>query len=175
MLASSTRRNRKSDFRNRKEEKRMGKTILIALVVAIVVGGAAAFGGYKMGDTAGFARANQVRQQFAQGRQSTQGGATTGGGTGVGGNARGGFELQGVVKNIDGNTMTVTIGQRDVTVTVTDKTQFLKSVAGARADLAAGARVMVAPEGGAGGGAGGASAGGGSAVNAASVTILPAQ
>lgn len=149
----------------------MGRTILIVLVVAIVVGGAAAFGGYKMGDTAGFGRANQVRQQFAQTRQGGQGGGTGGNG---GGNRA--FELQGTVKSVDGNTMTVTIGQRDVTVTLTDKTQFLKSVAGARTDLAAGARVMVAPEGGNGGGAGGAGAGGASAaMNAASVTVLPAQ
>ena len=148
----------------------MGRTILIALVVAIVVGGAAAYGGYKMGDTAGFARANLVRQQFAQTRQ---------GGTGGGNRA---FELQGTVKSVDGNTMVVTIGQRDVTVTLTDKTQFLKSVSGARTDLAAGALVMVAPVagGGNGGGAGGTGAGGGTggasaAVNAASVTVLPAQ
>jgi hypothetical protein len=154
----------------------MGRTILIALVVAIVVGGAAAYGGYKMGDTAGFQRANLVRQQFAQTRQSGQGGT---GGVGAGGGNRA-FELQGTVKSVDGNTMTVTIGQRDVTVTLTDKTQFLKSVSGTRTDLAAGARVMVAPEGGNAGGAGtggnGGSAGGASAaVNAASVTVLPAQ
>jgi len=145
----------------------MGRTILITLVVAIVVGGAAGFGGYKMGDSAGFQRANQVRQEFAQTRQGGQGGM---GGLVAGGGNRA-FELQGTVKSVDGNTMTVTIGQRDVTVTLTDKTQFLKSVAGARTDLAAGARVMVAPEGGNAGGAGGA----GAAMNAASVTVLPAQ
>ena len=154
----------------------MGRTILIALVVAIVVGGAAAYGGYKMGDTAGFQRANLVRQQFAQTRQGGQGGT---GGFGAGGGNRA-FELQGTVKSVDGNAMTVTIGQRDVTVTLTDKTQFLKSVSGTRTDLAAGARVMVAPEGGNAGGAGtggnGSGAGGAStAVNAASVTVLPAQ
>ena len=147
----------------------MGRTILIALVVAIVVGGAAGFGGYKMGDSAGFQRANQVRQEFAQTRQGGQGGQGQVGTGGFGGNRA--FELQGTVKSVDGNTMTVTIGQRDVTVMLTDKTQFLKSVAGARTDLAAGARVMVAPEGGNAGGAGGASA----AMNAASVTVLPAQ
>ena len=146
----------------------MGRTILIALVVAIVVGGAAAYGGYKMGDTAGFARANLVRQQFAQTRQGGQGG---GGGTGGGNRA---FELQGTVKSVDGNTMIVTIGQRDVTVTLTDKTQFLKSVAGARTDLTAGARVMIAPETTSGGN-GGSATGTSSSINAASVTILPAQ
>jgi len=155
----------------------MGRTILIALVVAIVVGGAAAYGGYKMGDTAGFERANLVRQQFAQTRQGGQGSTTGGSGTGGGNRA---FELQGTVKSVDGNTMVVTVGQRDVTVTLSDKTQFLKSVSGARTDLAAGARVMVAPEGGNAGGAGtggnGSGASGASAaVNAASVTVLPAQ
>ena len=145
----------------------MGKTILVAVFVAIVVGGAAGFGGYKMGDSAGFQRANQVRQEFAQTRQGGQGGM---GGLVAGGGNRA-FELQGAVKSVNGNTMVVTIGQRDVTVTLTDKTQFLKSVAGARTDLAAGARVMVAPEGGNAGGAGGA----GAAMNAASVTVLPAQ
>jgi hypothetical protein len=157
----------------------MGRTILIALVVAIVVGGAAAYGGYKMGDTAGFQRANLVRQQFAQTRQGGQGGQGGTGGVGAGGGNRA-FELQGTVKSVDGNTMVVTVGQRDVTVTLSDKTQFLKSVSGARTDLAAGARVMVAPEGGNAGGAGtggnGSGTGGASAaVNAASVTVLPAQ
>ena len=157
----------------------MARTILIALVVAIVVGGAAAYGGYKTGDSAGFERANLVRQQFAQTRQSGQSGQGQGG---TGGFASGNraFELQGTVKSVDGNKMTVTIGQRDVTVTLTDKTQFLKSVAGARTDLTAGTRVMVAPEGGNAGGAGtggnGSGASGASAaVNAASVTVLPAQ
>ena len=155
----------------------MGRTILIALVVAIVVGGAAAYGGYKMGDTAGFERANQVRQQFAQTRQNTgQGTQNQPGGFGGQAAAHRGLELQGVVKSVDGNKVTVTIGQRDVTVTLTDKTQVLKSVAGARTDLAAGARVMVAPEttgSGAGGGTAGAS--GLTSVNATSVTVLPAQ
>jgi hypothetical protein len=163
----------------------MGKTILIALVVAIVVGGAAAFGGYRMGDSAGFERANLVRQQFAQTRQGSQG--QSGQGTSAGGGTRA-FELQGTVKSVDGDTLTVTVGQRDVTVTLTDKTQFLKSVAGARTDLAAGAHVMIAPEttgggnggagasgGGTGGSGGGAGGGAGAAINAASVTVLPAQ
>jgi hypothetical protein len=156
----------------------MARTILISLVVAIVVGVAAGYGGYTMGNNAGFQRANQIRQQFAQQRQGGQGGAG-GFGAGGGGGGNRAFELQGVVKSVDGNTMVVTIGQRDVTVTLTDQTQFLKSVSGTRTDLAAGARVMIAPVAGGGngsGGAGGAGAGGASAaVNATSVTVLPAQ
>jgi hypothetical protein len=176
-------RNPKSAICNRKGGKKMARTILIVLVVAIVVGGAAAFGGYKMGDAAGFERANLVRQQFAQTRQGgqSQSGQGNGGGLGAGGGNRA-FELQGVVKSIDNNTMTVTIGQRDVTVTLTDKTQVLKSVAGARTDLAAGAHVMIAPEttgggnGGAGASGGGASAGGASGtLNAATITVVPSE
>jgi hypothetical protein len=146
----------------------------------MVVGGAAAFGGYKMGDSAGFERANQVRQQFTQTRQGSQGQGGQGGfaaGTSSGGVGNRAFELQGTVKSVDGNTMIVTIGQRDVTVTLTDKTQFLKSVAGARTDLAAGARVMVAPDAGSGVGTGGGTGGTGGAgsTSAASVTLLSAQ
>jgi len=157
----------------------MGRTILIALVVAIVVGGAAAYGGYRMGDNVGFERANQVRQQFAQTRQTGQGQNSQGGFGGAAGGNRA-FELQGVIKSVDGDKMTITIGQRDVTVTLTDKTQFLKSIAGARTDLAAGGRVMVAPEAGGNGstgtgGGGGTGGGAGGSVSAASVTLLPAQ
>jgi hypothetical protein len=172
-------RSPQSTIRNHKGEKKMGKIILIALVVAIVVGGAAAFGGYKMGDTAGFERANQVRQQFAQSRQGAGGQGQQNGFAGGAASGNRAFELQGVVKSVDNNTMTVTVSQRDVTVTLTDKTQFLKSVAGARTDLAAGARVMIAPEAGSGtgtGGGGGTSGGaGGGSVSAASVTLLPTQ
>jgi hypothetical protein len=156
----------------------MGRTILIAVVVAIVVAVIAGFVGYRTGDAAGFERANLVRQQFAQTRQGAQG--NTSGGFGAGGGGNRAFELQGTVKSINDNTMIVTIGQRDVTVTLTDQTQFLKSVSGARTDLVSGAHVAVTPEGG---NAGGTGAGGGSgitggasaAVNAASVTVLPAQ
>ena len=155
----------------------MGRTILIALVVAIVVGGAAAYGGYRMGDNVGFERANQVRQQFAQTRQGGQGQNGQGGFSGAAGGNRA-FELQGVIKSVDGDKLTITIGQRDVTVTLTDKTQFLKSVAGARTDFTAGGRVMVAPEAGGNGGTGtggGGGTGAGGSVSAASVTLLPAQ
>jgi hypothetical protein len=158
----------------------MGRTILIAVVVAIVVAVIAGFVGYRTGDAAGFERANLVRQQFAASRQGAQGNTSGGFGATGGGGGNRAFELQGTVKSVDGNTMVVTVGQRDVTVTLTDQTQFLKSVSGTRTDLAAGARVMVTPAGGNGGGAGAGGSGGttggaNAAVNAASVTVLPAQ
>jgi len=164
----------------------MGKTILITLVVAIVVGGVAAFGGYKMGDNAGFQRANLVRQQFAQSRQGGQGQFGQGAGAGGGNRA---FELQGTVKSVDGDTLTVTVGQRDVTVKLSNTTQILKSVASTRTDLVAGAHVIITPAAGnagggagagtgSGGGTGASGAGAGSAsgtLNAASVTVVPSQ
>lgn len=146
----------------------MGKTILTAFIV-IVVGAIAAFAGYRVGDGAGFERANQVRQQFLQQRQTGQTGAGAAGGSngiGSGGSGAGrAFTVQGTVKSVDGDTLTVTLGNRDVTVKLGDKTQLLKSVEGTRAELAAGAHVMITPEG--------SVAGGGDSLNAASVTILP--
>jgi len=148
----------------------MGKTILIVFVV-IVVGAIAAFAGYRVGDGAGFERANQVRQQFFQQRQTGQGGtggfASGGGGSGGGGGAARAFTVQGTIKSMDGDTLTVTLGNRDVKVKLGDKTQLLKSVAGTRDELAAGAHVMITPEGSA--------TAGSDSLNAASVTILPSQ
>jgi len=143
----------------------MGRTILIALVVAIVVGAAAGLVGYRLGDSAGFERANQVRQQFFQQRQTGQGqgqGGSTFGGAAAG---RGMVAMQGVIKSVSGDTLTVTIGQRDVQVRLSEKTQVSKATSGDRTDLAAGARVMITPEGG----------GGGENVSAAAILILPAQ
>jgi hypothetical protein len=160
-----------SDLKEIEGEKKMGRTILISFVVAIVVGGAAAFGGYKMGDSAGFERANQVRQQFAQQRQAAGGqGQQSGfGGTGGGGQGRG-AGITGVIKSMDGDTLTVTIGQRDVQVSLSDKTQIERTASGTRADLTAGTRVLVTPDSG-----GGTNGGTGNSFNAVSVLILPAQ
>ena len=154
----------------------MGKVILVIAIV-IVVGAGAAFAGYRMGDAAGFERANQVRQQFAQQRQSSQlaqGGAGAGGAGGFtsGGGAAGrAFAVQGTVKSVEGDTVTVAMGNREVKVKLGDKTQMWKSVAGARSELAAGVQVMITPEGS----LGGSGAGAGGDLTAASVTILPAQ
>jgi hypothetical protein len=154
----------------------MGKTILIALVVAIVVGGAAAFGGYKMGDSAGFERANLVRQQFAQTRQGGQGQFGQGSASANGqGNSRAGraFDLQGTVKSVDGDTLTVTVGQRDVTVKLSNTTQIEKAASSSRTDLTAGARVIVTPDSsGASGNTGNGNTTGNS-FNATSILILP--
>ena len=154
----------------------MGRTILISLVVAIVVGGAAAFGGYKMGDSAGFERANQVRQQFAQQRQGGQGQFSQGGasanGQGNGGAGRA-FALQGTVKSVEGDTVTVTVGQRDVMVKLSNTTQIEKAASSSRTDLAAGARVMVTPDSNSAGNSTGNGSTGSNSFNAAAILILP--
>jgi hypothetical protein len=152
----------------------MGKTILIVFIV-IVVGAIAAFAGYRVGDGAGFERANQVRQQFFQQRQTGQGNAGgfasgVGGSSGVAGGGSGAgraLTVQGTIKSIDGDTLTVMLGNRDVKVNLSNKTQLLKSVAGTRDELAAGARVMITPEGN--------TTTGNDSLNAVSVTILPSQ
>ena len=152
----------------------MGKTILIALIV-IVVAAATGYGGYRMGDSAGFERANQVRQQFFQQRQAT-GGQGQPGGSGGGGQGRG-AGISGVIKSVDGDTMTVTLGNRDVKVELTDKTQILKSTSSTRSELAAGTRVMITAESGGGGGSRNNNSSGGSSdgFNAAAIQILPPQ
>ena len=150
----------------------MAKTILISLVVAIVVGGAAALGGYKMGDSAGFQRANQVRQQFAQQRQGGQGqfgqGGASANGQGNGGAGRA-FALQGTVKSVEGDTVTVTVGQRDVMVKLSNTTQIEKAASSSPADLTAGARIMVTPDSSNVGGNTTSS----SSFNATAILILP--
>ncbi len=139
----------------------MGKTILITLVVAIVVGGVAAFGGYKMGDSAGFQRANLVRQQFAQSRQGGQGQS---GQSATGSSASRSASISGVIKSMDGDTLTLTLGQRDVQVKLSDKTQVEKAGSGSRDDLKAGARVMITPDG--------ASGNSSSSIDAATILVL---
>ena len=109
--------------------------------------------------------ARQAGQGSAGGFVSGAGGSNgvAGGGSGAGR----AFTVQGTIKNVDGDTLTITLGNRDVKVNLSDKTQLLKSVAGSRDELAAGAHVMITPEGSA--------TGGGDSLNAASVTILPSQ
>lgn len=144
----------------------MGKTILIVLIV-IIVGAAAGYGGYRMGDSAGFERANQVRQQFFQQRQLGQGNpgaGSAGNPAGMGAQGRG-AGISGVIKSVEGDILTLTLGQRDVQVKLSDKTQVLKTAPGTRAELTAGARVMITPEG-----TGGVSSAEG--FTAAAITIL---
>ena len=143
----------------------MSKTILIVLIVAIVAGGAATFGGYKMGDNAGFERANQVRQQFSQQRQAAGGqGQQAGFGSTGGGQSR---SIQGTIKSVNGDTVTVTLGQRDVQVNLSTKTQVQKAGSGNRDDLKAGVRVMVTPDG-----SGGSNS---DSVNAATIMVLQSE
>ena len=72
------------------------------------------------------------------------GGAQTGNGFG-GQGGRGAF---GTVASVDGRTLTLTeANNQQVKVTLTDQTQIFKQAAGTAADLTAGARVTVQPQG----------------------------
>ena len=142
----------------------MTKTILIVLI-AVVVAAAAGLGGYRMGDSAGFERANAVRQEFFQQRQTAAGQGQLGS-LGSGGGQGRGAGVSGVIKSVDGDTMTVTLGNRDVKVGLTDKTQILKATPGARSELAVGARVMITAD---------ATGGNSDALNASAIQILPPQ
>ena len=140
----------------------MGKILLVILIVVVVAAGAT-YGGYRMGDSAGFERANQVRQQFSQQRQSGQGGAS--GLTGNSSGAQGrGVNISGVIKSVDGDTITITLGQRDVQVKLSNQTQVQKAGAGSRDDLKAGESVLVTPDG-----SGGSNS---SQLTAATITVL---
>jgi hypothetical protein len=71
------------------------------------------------------------------GATGASGGQFSGGSTGLGGGS------QGQVKSIEGNTLTLSTAQNVTTVTLSDSTTVLKSVAGAIADLKVGDRVRV--------------------------------
>ena len=131
------------------------KTALLAVVVVVLMAGSGA-AGYYFGNQNGLTTAQNIRAEFFAGR---------GGGTGTGGQFTGGTPqaqgtrgagqggqgagfgrptAAGVVKSVQGNTITVT--QQDgstTTVTVDDKTQYEKQVSGTLADVTAGLRIVV--------------------------------
>jgi len=141
----------------------MRRTILLVVIV-IVLASAAGAGGYMMGDRAGFERANAVRQEFFQQRQAA-GGQGQPGSLGSGAGMSRGAGVSGVIKSVEGDSLTITLGNRDVKVMLNDKTQVLKSTPGARSELTAGARVMITAESSSGGSSDG--------FNAAAIQILP--
>jgi hypothetical protein len=168
-------------LKSKERKKPMGRTILIIVIVVVLIA-ATGVGAYAMGNNAGFQRANAVRQQFFQGRQPTgsesQPGGNFGGGAfggGAGGAPGGNFAgrgIQGTVKSINGDTMVVTIGTRDVTVTLDSNTQFEKTASASKSDLATGARVTVTAAQPAAGAGGSNSA---DSITATSILIMPAQ
>lgn len=132
------------------------KTVLSAIVVIILMAGSGA-AGYYYGNQNGLTTAQNIRTEFLAGRT---GGAGTGN-QATGGNTQGTPQAQGtrgggqgaafgrpaasgVVKSVQGNTITVTQSDGSATaVTVDDKTQYEKQVSGTLADVTSGLRIVV--------------------------------
>jgi hypothetical protein len=132
--------------------------ILISVLVVIVVAAAAAYGGYTLGNQAGFARASNSQANFfaARGGQGGTGGAAgaggfggAAGGTGTRGQGGTGGQFNpanfatGQVKQIDGNTVQLSTATEVLTVKINDQTQIQKTGTGTVGDLQPGERVVV--------------------------------
>ena len=127
--------------------------IVLAVVVAIVLIGAAGFGGYTMGHSAGLTDAQNVRNEFFQQRFGQSGGngqSAQGQGGQVGQNGQSGQFTRrpvafGTVKSVQGNTIELTAADGStVTVSTTSQTTVQKTVAGAVSDIKPGDRISVA-------------------------------
>ncbi len=134
------------------------KTALIGIVVVILMAASGGVG-YYFGNANGLQSATNIRNEFFASRAGTQGGEpnTQGGGqrnggqnTGQGTGTFGGRPTAaGLVKSVQGNTITVT--QQDgstTTVTVDDKTQYLKLGTASLSDVTPGLRITVTEQNG---------------------------
>jgi len=123
-------------------------TIVIIIVGAIIVAAGSAVGGFFGGRAYQRNQANTVRNNFLRERgvagfdpnaaPNAVPNAANNPGRGFGGGG-----ASGQVKSIDGNTLTLTTGQNETTVTLSDTTSIVKSTPGTTSDLAAGQQVMV--------------------------------
>jgi hypothetical protein len=132
----------------------MKKNILIPMIIigAIVLVAGAAVGGFFGGRAYQRNQANTVRNNFMRDRgiqgfdpnaapNAVQGGANfPAGGIVMGRGATG------EVKSIDGNTLTLTSGDTETVITLSDTTQIVKTTSGTTADLTVGQQVMVTGE-----------------------------
>lgn len=132
------------------------KTVLLAIGVVVLMA-ASGGAGYYFGNANGLQSATNIQREFFATRSGNAGqnggqGGTQGTGQGNAQNAQGGAAFgrptaSGVVKGVQGNTITVT--QQDgstTTVTVDDKTQYTKTVSGTLADVTAGLRITVSDQ-----------------------------
>lgn len=81
-----------------------------------------------------------------------------------GGQARG---ISGSIKSVNGDTLVITAGQRDLNININGQTQIEQAMPGNRTELTPGERVLVTPNSTAGGSGG--------TLDATSILILPAQ
>jgi Domain of unknown function (DUF5666) len=118
----------------------MKKILLIIAGIALLA--IAAGAGFEYGKTYQGNQASQIRNQFLRSRginpSSGSGGAQA---AGLGGGFGGG--TFGQLKSVNGNTLTVTTQNGDVTVDLTANTQIEKTTAGTPADLQAGQQLVI--------------------------------
>jgi hypothetical protein len=147
-----------------------GKWIGIVVLIVIVVGAAAGYGGYSFGHQAGLTDAQNIRNSFLASRGMGGGGFGGGaGGSGYGGGAGGGGSgsgtgggyggatgggtggrqfssanfANGQVKDINGNTIDLTTASSQLQVVISPQTQIEKQSQGSISDIQPGARITV--------------------------------
>jgi hypothetical protein len=119
----------------------MKKILLVIAGIALLA--IAAGAGFEYGKTYQSNQANQIRAQFLRSRGlDTNNGSGGGQGGGFGGGGFGGGTF-GQLKSVNGNTLTVSTQNGDVTVDLTANTQIEKTTAGTPADLQAGEQLVV--------------------------------
>ncbi len=129
-----------------------GKWIGIVVLIVIVVGAAAGYGGYSFGHQAGLTDAENIRNTFLASRGMGGGYGAGAGGAGYGGGAGGTTGSRqfnsanfasGQVKDINGNTIDLTTATDQVKVIVGPQTQIEKQAQGSVSDIQPGLRITV--------------------------------
>ena len=110
---------------------------ILWIIAGVALLAIAAGAGFQYGKTYQSNQASQIRSQFQRSRGIT--------GNGSGGAQAAGFGggTFGQLKSVNGNTLTVTTQNGDVTVDLSANTQIEKTTAGTAADLQAGQQLVV--------------------------------
>jgi hypothetical protein len=112
--------------------------IIAGLALLAIAAGA----GFEYGKSYQSNQASQIRSQFLRSRGINPNGNSGDQAGGFGGGGFGGGTF-GQLKSVNGNTLTVTTQNGDVTVDLTATTQIEKTTAGTPADLQAGQQLVV--------------------------------
>jgi hypothetical protein len=111
---------------------------ILWIIAGVALLAIAAGAGFQYGKTYQSNQANQIRSQFLRSR-----GINTTNGSGGAQAAGFGGGAFGQLKSVNGNTLTVSTQNGDVTVNLTANTQIEKTTAGTAADLQAGDQLVV--------------------------------
>jgi Domain of unknown function (DUF5666) len=117
----------------------MKKILLVIAGIALLA--IAAGAGFQYGKTYESNQVNQIRSQFQRSRGITGNGSGGAQAAGFGGGFGGG--TFGQLKTVNGNTLTVTTQNGDVTVNLTANTQIEKTTTGTPADLQVGQQLII--------------------------------